>query len=161
MKKLAALLLAAVLVVLGLLVHAWRDSKDGVTKLCSIPMPAHGACIVIYTDWLNEVNQNLYYEVRSGDQVRVPMCMMASVDMETTIRRDSFAVLTAPKGDLNAIVWSNDPSTVLIIYDFGTGETWPRAGSSETPESTQKRGERWLAMLREATGRKQLKLITQ
>jgi len=162
MKRFRQLLLWGLLIAVGFflrdVVSFIRDLPHGYSRLCTLKMPVYDAYIDIYTPHFNEIGQCLLYEVREGEVVRVPMAFFGTADFADEVTATSFTLITGKKGKMVGIAFVARPKEVLIIHDFTTDETWPKAGYSEHFTSTWKRGEALLAVLRTDSGRPDLKL---
>jgi len=160
MKKIRFIAVAVALIALGYFLRDAVDFvtnlEDGKVELCTIPTPIYDAEIAIFTDSFQEVSQSLYYEIRTGSETRVPMAFFGGTSIGLKIKRDSFIVISGK--DLVGVALASDPDSVLIMHDFVTDETWPKAGYSEHFSSTRQRGERLLHRLKKETSTTDLKL---
>ena len=100
----------------------------------------------------------MYYEVHAGEQVRVPMAYFGGTEIGKSITRDSFTVLGKEESDLVGVAFAWDPKSILILHNFSTGETWPKAGYTEHFSSTHDRGKRLLDRLRQESEMPDLQL---
>ena len=156
------LVLTALLIAVGYFlnegVRFFREFETRDVKLCTLEAGVHDVYIDIYTPSFNEVSQSLMYQVRTGKTVESPIWQMTVVEMGRKIDCEDFALLTAKNGKLVAVVFSAEPKSILAMYDFSTGETWPRPAYSEDFTSTRGRGEKLLEHLKQATGDEELSL---
>ena len=160
MKKIRFIAVAVALLALGYFLRDAVDFlanlEDGKVELCTIPTPIYDAEIAIFTDSFQEVSQSLYYEIHTGGETRVPMAFFGGTAIGDKINQDSFTLIG--EKDLLGVAFASDPKAVLIMHDFATDETWPKAGYSEHFSATHQRGERLIQRLREETSTKDLKL---
>jgi hypothetical protein len=140
------------------LVRLVREFDTSYHTLCTLQTGVYDAYIDICSPTWNEVSTALMYRVRAGGQVESPLSFMTTVGIERRIRQDDFSILTAKDGALVAVVLREKPDSVLAMYDFSTGETWPKPGYSEGFTSTRARGERMLEFFRQSKSNRNLSL---
>ena len=160
MKRIRFIASSAALVALG---YFFRDAAsfvnhlmDGKVKLCTLPTPVHDTEIAIFTDTFQEASQALYYEVRTGGEIRVPMSAFEYTAVGAPITRASFLLMRAD--DLVGVAFASNPKTIVIMHDFATDETWPKPDHTEHIISTGKHGHQLLRRLKEKSAVTYLKL---
>jgi hypothetical protein len=153
-------------VCLGLLVLGWltvgngvdtiRSFQTGYSRICTFTAPDSEARIDIYTKTFWEIAPPLYYEVTADGQVVVPKCFFGSFGPEQRLSKSAFTMASREKGNLIGIAYSSHPSTLVVLHNLATQETWP--GGTEESGPTTTRGLRMLAALKQETGRPGLTL---
>ncbi|MBN8708783.1 MAG: hypothetical protein BGO12_12650 [Verrucomicrobia bacterium 61-8] len=93
------------------------------------------------TEW--EYSPKLLYTVREHDAVRVQPTFFDVVGSEELRMMDSGKVVVG-------FVRTSEPSSVVILFDQRTRESWPGGPAGESREEAHERGERMLGVLREA-----------
>ena len=97
---------------------------------------ARGREIVITADTSWERSQGVYYCVKDGGTTVVPESMFDSIGSLAVIKHSllpskdheviEYRLVTSEEGELTGIVSSRgDGCEVLVLHDFGTGESWP------------------------------------
>ena len=140
----------------GVNLVTWNST--GKVKLCSIPTPVYETEIVIFTDSFQEVAQALYYEIHTGAVVSVPMTFFDVTDIDKGVTTSSFKVIGGENSDLVGMSYASDPESILVMQDFFSDESWPRAGYSEDHDSTRERGEDLLRRLQSESKNPDLRL---
>lgn len=85
-----------------------------------------------------EKSQALYYRVVVDDETLVPKCIFSSAFPGESLR---FSLVTAENGELAGVVFArrSDASGVVVLHDFGTGESWPAQFEGVPDDSQLKR----------------------
>jgi hypothetical protein len=92
-----------------------------------------------------EVTQSFYYQVRVGDRIIVPICMICAGHDTGKFK---FKTIVAKKGDLFSLVGVYEqkyPDEILAMHDFSSNTTWP--SGKESPTHLNQLGEELLKEL--------------
>ena len=81
--------------------------------------------ILIYEPSFQEATKAYDYEVLDGDKVVFPKWSFYYTSFD---EKPQFEVIRSMKNEIVAVVDAHYPNSVLIIYDFSTGESWPEQG---------------------------------
>lgn len=162
-KVVGKLAMAAGLIVAGYFlndaVRFLRRLEPSYHRVCTLDAGIYGAGIDIYTPGFNEGSKVLLYRVRTGGRrIESPMHTMCVVDVDREFGQEDFAVLQAKGGKLVAVVLRRNPKRVLAMYDFSTGQSWPRSPYAAEESWVRSQGEQLLAILKKETGNDSLSL---
>jgi hypothetical protein len=117
-------------------------------KLCELRV-GKKRLIVIRAAGYVDVNQDLFYEVRSGDRIVVPESWFSAWHSDAAQWDDpAFRVVTAPAGELVGVVATKTPDEVLILHDFSVGYSWPAAHAVEHWKTANAHARRLLEKLK-------------
>ena len=84
----------------------------------------NGRTIEITAQSCWEISRSVYYEVKENGNVVTPLCAMT---FDSGSDRHRYAMLSARGGSLVGVVdTSQTPHELVILHDFGSGESWPR-----------------------------------
>jgi hypothetical protein len=76
-----------------------------------------------------EISRSIYYEVKENGNVVTPLYAM-SFDSGSDEHR--YAILRANGGSLVGVVdTTKTPNELVILHDFGSGQSWPRLRNNE------------------------------
>ncbi len=73
-----------------------------------------------------EISQPLCYLVRVDENVIVPTTCIGNNDPDVDPRTLGFTLVESSDPDLFAVTYSDNPSSYLMIHDFGNGHSFPR-----------------------------------
>jgi len=102
-----------------------------------------GGSVDILQEKAWEYSPKLFYTVREHDAVRVPPTFF------DVVGSGELRMMDSGKGVVG-LVLKSEPSSVVILFDQRTRESWPRGLAGESREEARERGERMLGVLREA-----------
>lgn len=77
-----------------------------------------------------------FYEINVGSQIVVPMCMLS----QCCPSRPKFRLLKSTDQTLVGLVLETRPEVLLLVHDFDSGQSWPRATNDDTWQLTLARG---------------------
>jgi hypothetical protein len=92
-----------------------------------------------------EMNQLVAYEVYDSGRVVQESFPFGGVTEDPELLR--FSTLTAREGDVVGLFEPQMPEVILVLHDFGTGESWP-CEWHEGYEAVRERGHRMLDQLK-------------
>ena len=76
-----------------------------------------------------EISRSVYYEVKENGNVVTPLHVMS---FDSGSAEHSYAILSARGGSLIGVVDTTEtPHELVILHDFGSGESWPRLRDTE------------------------------
>jgi hypothetical protein len=76
-----------------------------------------------------EISRSVYYEVKVDGNVVTPLFAMT---FDSGSDEHQYAILSAKGGSLVGVVdTSQTPHELVILHDFGSGESWPRLRDTE------------------------------
>lgn len=81
-----------------------------------------------------------YYEIDAGKQLVATTFLSRAACYP--YRNFRYKLLTSSDRELVGVVCENRPDVLLVLYDFASGESWPRGHPSDTYEITLARGRR-------------------
>ena len=106
-----------------------------------IPFNQEYSCI-IYTKMFDDVyGEGLYYEIRKGRSIVVPMTLYGYVNYEQSEQQYKFSILYAEKGAIVGILdvsaFSLKSHKLIAIYDTRINESWPRLRDDEVSHAPE------------------------
>ena len=76
-----------------------------------------------------EISRSVYYEVKENGKVVTPLYAMTS---DSGSDEHRYEILSARGGSLIGVVdTTQTPHELVILHDFGSGESWPRLRDDE------------------------------
>ncbi len=76
-----------------------------------------------------EISRAVYYEVKENGKIVTPLCAMT---FDSGNDEHRYAILSAKGGSLIGVVdTTQTPHELVILHDFGSGESWPRLRDDE------------------------------
>jgi len=90
-----------------------------------------GRSIVLYTDSsIADTAARLYYVVCDGRRELVPPTFLHSVrweDEDAAVNATAYDFVTSRDGSVAAVANRKAPRELIVLQDFSSGESWPRA----------------------------------
>ena len=102
-----------------------------------------GEEVLIQTDYYYENNRKYYYDVLAKGTTKVPTTFICAGGDPDKLRFE----IVPGRGSVIAVVESRRPTEVLMLYDSGTGESWPHAQPAESSEDQKNKGLKLLQKL--------------
>lgn len=89
-----------------------------------------GRTITILAELVWEVNCSFNYSASQGPAVQTPRtffyaCSPTVKNGRARAARPEWISMSGGQGSIVGIARSDDPTTLLLIHDFSTGESWP------------------------------------
>jgi hypothetical protein len=110
------------------------------------------SCIIYAKTFDDFYGEGLYYEIRKGRSIVVPMALYGYFDAENSEQPYKFSVIYAKNGAIAGILdvsaFSLSSHKLIAIYDTRINESWPRLRDDEVshdPEVEKK----WLTIFRQ------------
>lgn len=127
----------------------WLDQDH---KIAEIECGEGRHFLLIGSNFADPIQDVCYQVIDDGMQLLRHHHVVGYVDPDISDRSLRFQAIVAPGGGLAGLIEETQPTKILAIYDFQTGETWP--SNWDTPHDEHRsNGERLVERLSSAVGR--------